>query len=372
VAVGASPLEDAAGRRAGVVLAGFETIHYPLFTIHCYNSLMPQTLESLAEFTATRLMGDGSIEIARVASIGQAQPGDLVFVQDEKHLEHALASAASAVIAGEFAASSSRRKPLLIAAHPRLAFARAAALLHPPKVYPPGIHETAVIHYSARLATPVTIDPYAVVEANAVIGQRAHIGAGCYIGEGVAIGDDCDLYPRVVIYPGTTLGRRVVVHAGAVLGSDGFGFVRDEVHGRYQKFPQIGELVIGDYVEIGANCTVDRGALEKTIIGPGTKLDNLVHIGHNTSVGANVVIAAQTGVSGSTKIGDDAVVGGQVGLGDHATVEPGVILGSGSGVLSHKTVRGKGVVFWGRPARPLREYLRGLAVLARLARKDEK
>ncbi len=189
---------------------------------------------------------------------------------------------------------------------------------------------------------------------------------------GRVIGDDCDLYPRVVIYPGTTLGRRVVVHAGAVLGSDGFGFVRDEVHGRYQKFPQIGELVIGDYVEIGANCTIDRGALEKTVIGPGTKLDNLVHIGHNTSVGANVVIAAQTGVSGSTKIGDDAVVGGQVGLGDHATIEPGVILGSGSGVLSHKTVRGKGVVFWGRPARPLREYLRGLAVLARRHGRDKK
>jgi UDP-3-O-[3-hydroxymyristoyl] glucosamine N-acyltransferase len=333
---------------------------------------MPQTLESLAEFTATRLTGDGKIEIARVASIGQAQPGDLVFVEDEKHLDAALASAASAVIVGEFAAPSSRRKPLLVAAHPRLAFARAAALLHPRKTYPPGIHETAVIHFSAKLASPITIDPYAVIEANAVIGQRTHIGTGCCIGEGVVIGDDCDLYPRVVIYSGTTLGRRVVVHAGAVLGSDGFGFVRDDVHGRYQKFPQIGQLEIGDYVEIGANCTIDRGALEKTVIGPGTKLDNLVHIGHNTSVGANVVIAAQTGVSGSTKIGDDAVVGGQVGLGDHATIEAGVILGSGSGVLSHKTVRGKGVIFWGRPARPLREYLRGLAVLARLARRDEK
>ncbi len=332
---------------------------------------MHQTLQSLADFTATRLIGDGSVEIARVASIGQAQPGDLIFVQEEKHLEQALASAASAVIAGEFAASSAGRKPLLIAEHPRLAFARAAALLHPPRTHTPGIHETAVIHLSAKVAVTASVDAYAVIQADAVIGQRTHIGAGCYIGEGVVIGDDCDLYPRVVIYPGTTLGKRVIVHAGAVLGSDGFGFVRDEVYGRYQKFPQIGELVIGDYVEIGANCTIDRGALEKTVIGPGTKLDNLVHIGHNTTVGANVVIAAQTGVSGSVKIGDDCVVGGQVGLGDHATVEPGVILGSGSGVLSHKTVRGKGVVFWGRPARPLREYLRGLAVLARLARKED-
>ena len=333
---------------------------------------MPQTMQALAEFTATRLIGDGRVEIARVASISSAQPGDLIFVQDEKHLEEALSSAASAVIAGEFAASSATRKPLLIAEHPRLAFARAGALLHPPNRYPPGIHETAVIHPSARLALTASIDAYAVVEANAVIGERTHIGAGCYIGEGVVIGDDCDLYPRVVVYPGTTLGRRVVVHAGAVLGSDGFGFVRDEVHGRYQKFPQVGELVVGNYAEIGANCTIDRGALEKTVIGPGTKLDNLIHIGHNTTVGANVVIAAQTGISGSVSIGDDAVIGGQVGLGDHATIEPGVILGSGSGVLSHKTVRGKGVVFWGRPARPLREYLRGLAVLARLARKGER
>ncbi len=333
---------------------------------------MPQTLQALAEFTAARLIGDGNIEIASVASIEQAQPGDLVFVQEEKYLEQALMSHASAVIAGDFAVSSAGHKSLLIADHPRLAFARAAALLYPPRIYPPAIHPTAVIDSSAKVAPTASVDAHAVIAANAVIGERSHIGAGCYIGEGVVIGDDCDLYPRVVIYPGVTLGRRVVVHAGAVLGSDGFGFVRDETFGRYQKFPQIGELIIGDYVEIGANCTIDRGALEKTVIGPGTKLDNLVHIGHNSSVGANVVIAAQTGVSGSTKIGDEAVVGGQVGLGDHATVEPGVILGSGSGVLSHKTVRGKGIVFWGRPARPLPEYLRGLAVLARLARKDKK
>jgi UDP-3-O-[3-hydroxymyristoyl] glucosamine N-acyltransferase len=333
---------------------------------------MSQTLQTLAEFTATRLAGDGAIEITGVASLEQAQPGDLIFVQDEQHLEQALASQAGAVIAGEFAASSAGRKPLLIAAHPRLAFATAAALLHPPKTYRPGIHETAVLHYLAKLAVPVSIDAGAVIEANAVIGERTHIGAGCYVGEGVVIGDDCDLYPRVVIYPGTKLGRRVIVHAGAVLGSDGFGFVRDQVYGRYQKFPQIGELEIGDYVEIGANCTIDRGALDKTVIGAGTKLDNLVHIGHNTTVGANVVIAAQTGVSGSCEIKESVVVGGQVGIGDHATIESGAILGSGSGVLSHKTVRGKGVVFWGRPARPLRQYLRELATLARLARRDEK
>jgi UDP-3-O-[3-hydroxymyristoyl] glucosamine N-acyltransferase len=293
-----------------------------------------------------------------------------VFVQSPQYLAEALASQASAVIAGEFAAFSSPSKPLLIASQPRLAFASAASLLHAAPTYPPGIHPDAIVHPSATVAPTASVDAHAVIEARAIVGDRSYISVGCYVGPGVTIGDDCEIYPRVVIYPGTTLGKRVIVHAGAVLGSDGFGFVRDEVHGRYIKFPQIGQLEIGDYVEIGANCTIDRGALDKTVIASGTKLDNLVHIGHNTHVGKNIVIAAQTGLSGSITIEDDVVIGGQVGIGDHATVESGVILGSGSGVLSHKTVRGKGVIFWGRPARPLKEYLKSLAVLARLAKKE--
>ncbi len=337
----------------------------------CYNKLVPHTVQSVAEFVSARVVGDGSVEVKRLASIAQAQPGDLVFVESPKHLPVALVSQASAVIAGEFAVSQVSGKPLLIARQPRLAFASAATLLHPPATYEPAIHPTAIVDPSAKVAATASVDAHAVIEANSVIGERSHISAGCYVGAGVVIGEDCDIYPRVVIYPGTTLGKKVIVHAGAVLGSDGFGFVRDEVYGRYIKFPQIGELLIGDYVEIGANCTIDRGALEKTVIGPGTKLDNLVHIGHNTQVGANIVIAAQTGISGSVEIGDGAVVGGQVGIGDHAKIEGGVILGSGSGVLPHKKVHGKGVVFWGRPARPLSEYLKSLAVLARLAKKAD-
>jgi UDP-3-O-[3-hydroxymyristoyl] glucosamine N-acyltransferase len=328
------------------------------------------TLQEIADCTASRLIGDGTVEIAKVASIAQARPGDLIFVQDNTALNHALISRASAIIAGEFAASAAATTPLLIAAHPRLAFCRAGALLHPPKAYPPGVHPTAVVHSSAVIAPSVAIDAHAVVEANAVIGGRTHIGANCTIGDGVIIGDDCDLFSGVVIYAGTTLGHRVTVHAGAVLGSDGFGFVPDE-RGRYHKFPQIGELVIGDYVEIGANCTIDRGALDKTIIGPGTKLDNLVHIGHNDIIGANVVIAAQTGVSGSSEIGDDCIVGGQVGIADHVKIEAGTILGGQGGVPSKKILRGKGQVYWGTPARPIRQYLKELAVLARLTRKQE-
>ena len=182
---------------------------------------------------------------------------------------------------------------------------------------------------------------------------------------------DCDLYPCVVIYTGTTLGRRVIVHAGAVLGSDGFGFVRDETYGRYQKFPQVGELVIGDYVEIGANCTIDRGALDQTVIGAGTKLDNLVHIGHNDIVGANVVIAAQTGVSGSSEIGDNCVIGGQVGIGDHAKIEAGTLLGGQAGVLPHKVLRGKGQLLWGTPGAPAARVSEGAGIVSRLARKKD-
>jgi len=332
---------------------------------------MPHTVQELAEFVAARLIGDGGIRICKVASIEQAQPGDLVFVQEEKLLQRALSSSAGAIIAGDFASSCKTTKPLLIAVHPRLAFCRAGALLHPAKTYPPGVHPTAVVDRSARIAGSAAIDAHAVIGAGAVIGERSHIGAGCSIGDGVVVGDDCDLFPRVVIYSGSTLGRRVVVHAGAVLGSEGFGFVRDPQYGRYHKFPQIGELVVGDYVEIGANCTIDRGALDKTVIGGGTKIDNLVHIGHNNIVGENVVIAAQTGLSGSSEIGDGCVIGGQVGIGDHARIEAGTILGSRGGVLSNKVLRGGGKVYWGTPARPLREYLKQLAALARLARNSE-
>src|SRR6516164_765815 len=333
---------------------------------------MAHSLQTIAVFTASRLIGDGSIKVSRVASIAGAQPGDLVFVQDERHLDDALSSNASAVIAGESAAASTGRKPLLINSRPRLAFAAAAQLLYPKPDYPPEIHPAAVIDPRATVAASTSIDAYTVIEANAVIGERCFIASGCYIGEGVVIGAGCDFYPRVVIYPGTIIGRRVMVHAGSVLGSDGFGFVRDDVHGRYVKFPQLGRLVIGDDVEIGANCTIDRGALDETVIGPGTKLDNMVHIGHNGKIGSNVVIAAQTGVSGSAFIGDDCVVGGQVGIADHVTIEPGAILGAQSGIPSNKTIRGKGMVFWGTPARPIRQYLKELAVLSRLTRQSEK
>jgi UDP-3-O-[3-hydroxymyristoyl] glucosamine N-acyltransferase len=191
------------------------------------------------------------------------------------------------------------------------------------------------------------------------------------IGDGVAIGEHCRIYPRVVLYAGTTIGNRVVVHAGAVLGADGFGYVRDAATGSYTQFPQQGRLVIEDDVEIGANTTIDRGALTETRIRRGVKLDNLVHVGHNCDVGEDVVIASLAGISGSSTIGRGAVLAGQVGIGDHAHVGDGVILGGQAGVLSGKTENTRGTVLWGTPAKPLREYLRELATLARLARRKK-
>jgi UDP-3-O-[3-hydroxymyristoyl] glucosamine N-acyltransferase len=216
----------------------------------------------------------------------------------------------------------------------------------------------------------VTIEEHAVIGDQVHIGENSRVGAGCVIGPDVEIGSNCRLYPNVTVYPGTMLGDRVVIHAGAVLGSDGFGYVRDSKSGRYEKFPQMGTLEVEDDVEIGANSTIDRGALDVTRIRRGTKIDNLVHVGHNVDIGEDVVIAAQTGLSGSAVVESNVIIGGQVGIADHVRIEAGAILGAQSGIPSNKVIRGKGIVFWGTPARPIKEYLKELAVLARLAKKS--
>jgi UDP-3-O-[3-hydroxymyristoyl] glucosamine N-acyltransferase len=329
---------------------------------------MKRTVQQVAEAVEARVHGDGSVQVSGVASIASASPNDLVFVEEEKYLARALQSRAGAVIAGEFAVGASG-KPLLICRHPKLAFARAARFLQDGKNKEGGVHASAVVHASARIGTGVVVEARAVIAEGAEIGDGARIGPGCAVGRGVKIGRECEIYPNVTIYAGTSLGERVIVHAGAVLGSDGFGYVRDAKSGRYEKFPQLGRLVIEDDVEIGANATIDRGALDETRIGRGTKIDNLVHIGHNCRLAENVVIAAQAGLSGSVVIEKDVVLGGQVGIAEHARVEEGVMVGAQCGVLPHKVLRGKGVAFWGTPARPLREYLKQLAALAKLSGK---
>ena len=335
---------------------------------------MKRSLQQIAEAVGARLLGDGHAEVGALASMESATEQDLVFVDDEKHLADALTSRAGAIIAGEFAASAASARPLLISDHPRLAFARAARLFAdgsardntPPHLH---VHPTAVVHPSAVLAGDVSVEACAVVSEDVMIESNTRIGAGSTIGASAKIGHDCEIYPNVTIYPGTRLGHRVIVHAGAVLGSDGFGYVRDRKTGLYEKFPQVGRLVIEDDVEIGANTTIDRGALDETRIRRGAKIDNLVHIGHNCEIGEDVVIAAQTGLSGSIVIENGVVLGGQVGIGEHARIGEGVMLGGQGGVLPNKVLRGKGEAFWGTPAQPLRQYLKQLATLARLAKK---
>lgn len=333
---------------------------------------MKCSLQQIADAVGARLLGDPRVTVSRVASIPSASPDDIVFVEDEKHLSSALKSQAGAVIAGTFAASVKSIHPILISDHPKLAFARAARLLNgnSPRVDAGTVHGTAVIHPSAKVGPGVRIEARAVIGERAQVGEGTTIGEGCAIGAGVVLGRHCQIYPNVSIYPGTSLGDRVIVHAGAVLGSDGFGYVRDRETGHYEKFPQVGRLVVEDDVEIGANATIDRGALDETRIRRGTKIDNLVHIGHNCQIGEDVVIAAQTGLSGSIVIENGVVLGGQVGIGEHARIEEGVMLGGQGGVLPNKVLRGKGRAFWGTPAQPLREYLKQLATLARLAKKD--
>src|SRR5271165_1660992 len=337
-----------------------------------YSGAMRRSLEQIAEAVGARLVGDRGVEVAGVASMASASKDDLVFVEDEKHLDAALQSGAGAVIVGEFAAAITSTKPLLVSDHPKLAFARAVRLLRTalqPGKMPASVSPTASVHASAVLGLAVWVEERAVVGDQAQIGENTRIGAGCVIGAGVRVGRNCEIYPNVTMYPGTTLGDRVIVHAGAVLGSDGFGYVRDRKTGRYEKFPQVGRLVVEDDVEIGANTTIDRGALAETRIGRGTKIDNLVHIAHNCQIGEDVVIAAQTGLSGSIVIENGVVLGGQVGIGEHARIGEGVMLGGQGGVLPHKVLRGKGVAFWGTPAQPVRQYLKQLATLARLAKK---
>jgi UDP-3-O-[3-hydroxymyristoyl] glucosamine N-acyltransferase len=325
------------------------------------------SVDELAAHCRASVKGNGKQEICGIASLDSAAAGDLVFSTDQTKLQRALQSPASAVVAGEFAREVAARKPIIIARDPKLAFARIASLFRKREVRE-GRDESAIVHLSAQIGEHTSIGPGVVIEEEVRIGDYSSIGANSVIGTGISIGEDCTIGPNVTIYPGVELRNRVVVQAGSVLGSTGFGYVRDE-KGGYMLFPQMGRLVIEDDVEIGANCTIDRGALDATLIRRGTKLDNMVHVGHNVEIGEDVVIAAQTGISGSSRIGTGAIVGGQVGIADNVEIEAGAILGAQSGIPSNKVIRGKGVVFWGTPARPIREYLKELATLARLSRK---
>ena len=312
---------------------------------------MKRTAGELAEAIGANLEGDAAAEVSGVAAPERAGANDLIYVESAKHVERAAASAARCVIAApgrEFPG-----KTVLRSSAPKVAFAKAAALLLGRVPIASGIHPTAIIAPLAKISASASIGPYAVIGEDAHVGERTQIGAHSVIGAGCWLGEDCRVHPRVTLYAGVRLGHRVEIHSGAVIGADGFGYAFGE--GRYWKFPQAGLVEIGEDVEIGANTTIDRGSLDDTRIGEGVKLDNLVHIGHNCKIGAHTVIAAQTGISGSCLIGKNAVIGGQVGFGERCTVEDGAVIGSQAGIPTGKTIRGAQMV-WGTPAREIGKF----------------
>jgi UDP-3-O-[3-hydroxymyristoyl] glucosamine N-acyltransferase len=323
------------------------------------------TVDEIARQLKATYEGAGDLDITGAATLESAGPNEIAFVGNRKAAAQAAQSRAGCLLVNdEFPAD----RTIIRVAEPRASFATAINLLYPPPVVTPGVHPAAVVAPDAKIAASAFVGPHATVGSGARIGERTSVGAGSSIGAGVSIGADCLLHARVTIYDRVSIGDRAVLHSGCVLGADGFGFVRGP--NGYQKFPQIGGVEIGDDVEIGANSCVDRAALGITRIRDGVKLDNLVHIGHNCDIGRHVVIAAQTGLSGGVVVEEFAVIGGQVGIGDKARIESGAVLGSGCGILTSKIVR-KGQVYWGTPARPLKEHLEQLANLACLPKLRE-
>jgi UDP-3-O-[3-hydroxymyristoyl] glucosamine N-acyltransferase len=323
-------------------------------------SLTAKTVSELAANVGGHVFGDGNISINGVASLDSAAEGDIAYVEEEKLFAAAADSQASCLIT---ASGTDVNAPCRIEVkNPKLAFALIAEVLHPPQQRQPEIHHTAVLSPGAKTGDGVFVGAFVCLGENSTVGDRTQIRAGAKIGDNVRVGSDCVIHPNVFLEDGVTIGNGVILHAGVVIGADGFGYVRGEMG--YHKFPQIGTVVIEDDVELGANTCVDRGALGRTRIGRGTKIDNMVHVGHNCDIGERVVIAAQTGISGSVIIEDDCVIGGQVGFGDHIRVLSGAIIGSKAGVLPGKIVRPG--VWWGIPIQPLDEYKRLSAHISRL------
>ena len=319
-------------------------------------------VEELAELVGGRVVNAGGTQILRIGNLDQATQDEVAYVESEKFLSSASESKAGCLIVTPGVASELQDRTLIEVGNPKLAFALIGAKLHPPVRREAEIHATAVVAQSADVALTAYIGPNVQIGENASVGAYTRIEAGVVVGANVTVGADCVLHPNVVLYDNVSIGDRVILHAAVCIGADGFGYVRHD-HG-YHKFPQIGTVVIEDDVELGAHTCVDRAALGRTRIGRGTKLDNMVHVGHNCDIGENVVIAAQTGISGSVVIEDDAIIGGQVGFGDHTRVQKGAVIGSKAGILPGKVVRPG--VWWGIPVQPLDQYKRVNAFFNRL------
>jgi UDP-3-O-[3-hydroxymyristoyl] glucosamine N-acyltransferase len=328
---------------------------------------MPFTVAELAELVAGSAEGDGTRVITGANTIESAGLSDLAFATNRKALDLAAASHAGCLMV-PLSFVQSIRATVIRVGDPRAAFAKALEIIYPPKRLPAGVHPSAVIAASAEVGANCHIGAFVSIGENARIADGCQIGAGCVLGDDVTIGNGSTLHARVTLYDRVRIGARVIIHSGCVIGADGFGFVLAGDH--YEKFPQVGAVEIGDGVEIGANCCIDRAALGITRVGKGTKIDNLVHIAHNCDIGQHVVVVAQTGFSGSVTVGDYAVIGGQVGVGEKARIESKAIVGGKAGVLTSQTVRA-GEPVWGIPARPLRRHLKGLAYVQKLPELNE-
>ena len=308
---------------------------------------MRVTLETVAKAIDGEVIGDGSIEITGVAGIREAREGELTFLANPRYESYLDETRASAIIVAENHRVTD--KTLVRNPNPYLAFLKAVCFFQGDEARPePGIHPTAVVAPGTDIDASASIGPHVVLEAGARVGAMARIDAGCYLGAGSSVGSQTRLYPNVTLREGCALGDRVIVHSGTVIGSDGFGFVRDGE--LYRKLPQVGNVIVENDVEIGANVTIDRATTGVTRIGEGSKIDNLVQIGHNVQIGRHCIIVAQVGISGSTVVGDHVVIAGQVGIVGHIEIGSGAQIGAKSGVS--KSIKPGQRVF-GYPALPV-------------------
>lgn len=320
---------------------------------------MKKRLKELAQWVDGTVVGNGETEISGVGAIEDARAGEITFIADPRHLPKLGETKASAVIVSREVTQADR--PLLCVTNPHLAFAKILTLFFEKPYRPKGIDSNAWISPTAKLGKDLTLYPFVYVGDRCLIGDRVTLYPGVYVGEDAAVGEDSILYPNVSVYPGALVGKRVVLHSGVVIGSDGFGYVKEGK--KNVKIPQVGTVEIEDDVELGANTTVDRATLGKTIIRRGTKIDNLVQVAHNVVIGEDSILCAQAGISGSTKIGSNVTLAGQVGVVDHVEIGDNVIVGAQAGV-THNLPGNQGYV--GSPALPHREFLRSNAVFPKL------
>lgn len=325
------------------------------------------TLAGIVDRLGGELLGNGDTEISQVATLEHAAPGTITFLANERYLSHLKTTRAGAVIVGR-QLRNAVDGPRIIAENPYSYFARVSALLNPDAGETPGRHTSAVIDDGATIAGNVQIGPFAVIEDGAVIASGVRIGAGCYVGAGSSIGESSRLYPNVTVYKGCSLGKRVIVHAGVVIGADGFGIAMDE--GRWIKVPQIGGVRIGDDVEIGANTTIDRGAIEDTVIEEGVKLDNQIQIAHNVHIGAHTAIAACVGIAGSSRVGRYCRIGGASGIAGHLSIADHVEISAHT--LVTKSIGEPGIYTGAYPFEGNRDWRRNAASLRNLGELTER